>query len=148
MIAWVLAIAVILAGIGWLDLLRRQGLAGVGPRVPGALPLEQLAANDAQPLLRLMAAWLPVGALSARALAAGSRLSTHGQIVALVFVAALLLGFVGAVSDAATISGPLSEHVLPQLWRAGTVVAVVLIGLGAMAAAWASRAVSPVPSAR
>jgi hypothetical protein len=134
-------VTLILAGIGWLDLLRRAGIFGFGPRVPGALPLEQLAGEDGQPLLRLMLAWLPVGALAALVL--GRR-----RALALALVSAVLLGAIGAVSDAASISGPLPEHLLPQLSRAGTVVAVALIVLGARLAWWRTAAAPRAPSAR
>ena len=135
----------ILAGVGWLDLLRRAGAVGVGPRVPGALPLEQLASADRQPLLRLVLAWLPVGALAALVLGPGGR----AQATALALMAFVLLGVIGAVSDAASISGPLSEHLLPQLWRAGTLVAVALIVLGAQLVGWwATRAATRAPSVR
>ncbi len=142
--AWLLVVVLILAGVGWLDLLRRAGVAGFGPRVPEALPLEQLAGEDRQPLLRLMLAWLPVGALAALVLGAGGR----AQATTLALLAFALLGAIGAASDAASISGPLSEHLLPQLWRSGTLVAVALIMLGAQLVWWRTRAATRAPSAR
>ena len=137
-------VALILTGIGWLDLLRRVGVLGVGPKVPGALPLEQLAGEDRQPLARLVLAWVPVGALAAWVLGRRSRWQPAG----LAFVALALLGVIGAASDAASISGPLSEHVWPQLRRAGTLVAVALIVSGAQLVWWRTRAAARVPSAR
>lgn len=126
-----MAVGCIIGGVGWLDLLRRGGIFPIGPRIPGALPLEQLAANDDQPLGRMLLAWLPVGALAGRALARGGRSSPRRVAFAVAAVAAVLLAAVGAVSDAATISGPLGEHVLPQLWRPGTLVAAAIIATGA-----------------
>lgn len=134
----------VLCGVGWLDLLRRAGVLGFGPRVPGALPLEQLAQEDRQPLLRLMLAWLPVGALAAWVLGPPGR----RRALALAVVAFALLAAIGAVSDAASISGPLSEHVVPQLWRPGTLVAVGLIALGSQVVWWRRRAGTRAPSGR
>jgi hypothetical protein len=48
----VIAAIAVIAGVGWLYLLRDAGLLGVGPRVRDALPLQQLAGDDGQPLLR------------------------------------------------------------------------------------------------
>ena len=120
-------------GVGWLDLLRRAGVLGFGPGVPGALPLEQLADEDRQPLARLIVAWVPVGVLAAWLLGPG-----RGP-VAPAAAAFVVLAAIGAVSDAASISGPLSEHLAPQLWRAGTQVAVALIMLGAGLVSWRAR---------
>ncbi len=142
--AWPAVVVLVLTGIGWLDLLRRAGVLDFGPLVPGALPLEQLAQEDRQPLLRLLLAWLPVGALAAWVLGPPGR----WRPLALAVVAFVLLVVIGAVSDAASISGPLSEHVVPQLWRAGTLVAVGLIVLGSQAVWWRRRAVMRAPSGR
>ena len=46
------------AGVGWLYLLRDAGALALGPHVPETLPLQRLAHGDAQPLARLVAAWL------------------------------------------------------------------------------------------
>ena len=132
----------VLTGVGWLDLLRRAGVLGFGPLVPGALPLEQLADQDRQPLLRLTVAWLPVGALAAWVLGPPGR----WRALALAVVAFALLAGIGAASDAASISGPLSEHVVPQAGRPGTLVAVGLIVLGAQAVWWRRRAGMQAPS--
>lgn len=58
----------LLAGIGWLYLLRGLHWLGVGPRVGDSLPLLQLANFDGQPLLRVLVAWLLAGALTGVAL--------------------------------------------------------------------------------
>jgi enterochelin esterase-like enzyme len=50
-----------LAALGLLYELRQTRLFAVGPRVPDALPLLQLAGFDAQPLTRLLVATLPAG---------------------------------------------------------------------------------------
>ena len=58
-------------------------------------------------VLRLTVAWLPVGALAAWVLGPPGR----WRALALAVVAFALLAGIGAASDAASISGPLSEHV-------------------------------------
>jgi hypothetical protein len=65
------ALAVILgllAGFGWLYLLRGAGWLAAGPSVGDSLPLLQLAGFDGQPLLRLVVAWLLAGGLTGVAL--------------------------------------------------------------------------------
>jgi hypothetical protein len=58
----------LLAGFGWLYLLRGLGWLAAGPRVADALPLLQLASFDGQPLLRVLVAWLLAGTLAGVAL--------------------------------------------------------------------------------
>lgn len=55
--------AAVIAGIGWLYVLRGLGWFDIGPRVPDSLPLLQLAGFDSQPLARVIMAWVPCGAL-------------------------------------------------------------------------------------
>jgi len=59
----VIVLAGLLAGFGWLYVLRGLGWFGLGPRVGDALPLLQLASFDGQPTLRVLVAWVLVGAL-------------------------------------------------------------------------------------
>ena len=54
----------LLAGFGWLYVLRGLDWLGVGPRIADALPLLQLAGFDGQPLLRVVVAWVLAGALA------------------------------------------------------------------------------------
>ncbi len=51
------------AGVGWLYALRGLHLFAFGPRVGDSLPLLQLAGFDAQPVARLVVAWLLAGAI-------------------------------------------------------------------------------------
>src|SRR5205085_604507 len=62
------------AGVGWLYLLFQWGALDAGPHVSGALPLQQLAGNEAQPLLRVAVAWLPAGVAAGAALTALTRM--------------------------------------------------------------------------
>ncbi len=57
------AVAGVIAGIGWLYVLRGLGWLSVGPSIPDSLPLLQLAGLDGQPLARVIVAWIPCGAL-------------------------------------------------------------------------------------
>ena len=58
------------AGVGWLYALRSAHVLGAGPHVAEALPLQRLAKDDDQPLLRLVAAWLPAGLVAGLAVQA------------------------------------------------------------------------------
>ncbi len=58
----------LLAGYGWLYVLRAAGWFAAGPKVGDSLPLLQLAGFDAQPLSRVVVAWLLAGALAGLAL--------------------------------------------------------------------------------
>jgi hypothetical protein len=64
----------IVAGIGWLYVLRGLGWLDVGPRVRDALPLLQLPGFDEQPLLRVAVAWVAAGAVAALPMARAGRL--------------------------------------------------------------------------
>jgi hypothetical protein len=51
----------LLAGVGWLYLLRSLGWFTLGPRLGDSLPLLHLAGFDGQPLVRDAVAWLLAG---------------------------------------------------------------------------------------
>lgn len=51
----------LLAGFGWLYVLRGLGWFGVGPSIGDSLPLLQLSGRDSQPLERVLVAWLGAG---------------------------------------------------------------------------------------
>jgi hypothetical protein len=140
------------AGTGWLYLLRSWHVLGVGPGVGGSLELERLASADAQPLLRVLAAWVPAG------LGAGVALAwlvpiRRGLLAAAAGACALaLLMGLGAASDAIENSETLGRHLSAQPGRAGPWVAagVVLIGtyLGARAQGARRGHGAPASSAR
>jgi hypothetical protein len=113
-----------------LYLLRGAGLLPYGPDVPGALPLQQLDRSDAQPLARIVAAWVPAGAAAGLALR-GAGVGVLARVVSTGVLGALLLIAAGAVSDAATVSGAVPSHVTGQLSREGTWLAAGLMMLGA-----------------
>src|ERR1700733_4549160 len=63
-VAFMLAVIVgLLAGYGWLYVLRGTGWFASGPSVGDSLPLLQLAGFDGQPLLRVAVAFVLAGAL-------------------------------------------------------------------------------------
>jgi hypothetical protein len=59
--AVLLLVLSLLAGAGWLYLLRSLGWFTVGPRLGDSLPLLRLAGFDGQPLVRDAVAWLLAG---------------------------------------------------------------------------------------
>ena len=54
----------LLAGFGWVYVLRGLGWLGGGPQIADSLPLLQLAGFDGQPLLRVVVAWVLAGVLA------------------------------------------------------------------------------------
>lgn len=64
--AAILALLVaLLAGVGWLYVLRGFGRLAIGPKIRDSLPLLQLAGFDIQPLGRVAAAaWLAAGVVA------------------------------------------------------------------------------------
>src|SRR5207248_4521909 len=77
------------AGTGWLYALRSLNWLAVGPHIPDSLPLLQLARADAQPLGRVIVAWLPAGLLAGLALARVPR--SRRVLVVVIPVVALVL---------------------------------------------------------
>ena len=65
----VILLAGLLAGTGWLYVLRGLHWLRLGPRIADSLPLLQLAASDGQPLVRVVVAWVLAGAVTGVALA-------------------------------------------------------------------------------
>jgi hypothetical protein len=124
-------VVAVLAGIGWLYLLRDSGLLGGGPALAEALPLQRLAGDAAQPLGRMVVAWLPTG-LVAGALLARAGFDRRELRAALLFAgAAALLMVLSGVSDAITESDPLGSHMGAQPGRAAIWTAAALLALGA-----------------
>ena len=125
--AIVCSVAVVCGGLGWLYLLRAAGTFASGPPVAGALPLQRLAGGEAEPLARVLVAWLAAGVVEAAVLAALLRTGRWARAALAGAVAAVTLIAVGALSDAVTASDPVQRHVLPQLSRAGLWVAVAAL---------------------
>jgi hypothetical protein len=127
-------ILAVLGATGWLYLLRDVGALDAGPRVSGALPLQQLAGEDAQPLLRVVLAWLPAGVVAGLGLARLTYLGVVARAGVVALTAGLLLVGAGAAEDAAAISDPVPSHLLAQLQRPGNWAAFVLLVTGSFLA--------------
>jgi hypothetical protein len=132
--AWLIATASVAAGIGVLYLIRDTGTLAIGPAIRGALPLEQLAGRDSQPLAVMIVAWLPAGLVAGLALRAATRVGPAARAACLALLAGVLLLFAGAASDAAAVNDPLRPHLAPQLGRPGILVAVALFAAGSLLA--------------
>ena len=118
--------------MGWLYLLRHVGVLDVGPSVSGALPLQQLAGDDRQPLLRMAVAWLPLGAVAGAGLSAAGVSGRGRRAVWIGGLTAVVLILTGALSDAAAVSGAVGSHLAPQFVRAGTWVTTALMVIGSL----------------
>jgi len=132
--AVVAVIVAVAAGIGWLYLMHDDGLFGFGPRLHEALPLERLAHHDAQPLLRLVIAWVPAGFCCGLALGAVTRLRTltRGLVTGIGGFAVIV--FSAAASDAVTESQKVSQHLSIQPHHLSTWAAAGFLALGAVIA--------------
>jgi hypothetical protein len=129
-------VATTLAGIGWLDLMRRWGLLhGTRPLLPEALPLQRLAGNGAQPLPRVILAWLPAVLFAGGVLRMlGLRSRPLRGAVAFAGCALLLLAL-GGLADAVSESDPLLSHMGAQPGRVVIWLAAALAGVAATAPA-------------
>jgi hypothetical protein len=131
--AWLVLPLAVLAATGWLYLIRDNGTLGFGPRVDGALPLQQLAGNDAQRLSLVVLAWLPAGAAAAAALAAGTRLGRFARTAVVTLFTFVVLVVAGAAADdVARNAPPLTSHLLAQRHRDAVWIAAGLAALGAV----------------
>jgi hypothetical protein len=137
---WLLAVVAVVAGVGWLYLLRRVNVLAVGPKMSGALPLEELARQGAQPLLRMAVAWLPAGFAAGLALAIATRMRPAAVVTGSGLLALFILGSTTAASEAVSRSEPLADHVWPALSRSGLWTAVAFTVIGSILAAAAARA--------
>jgi hypothetical protein len=129
--ALLVALAITAAGIGWLDLLRRNGALGDGPRLRESLPLQRLAGSAAQPLARVVAAWLPAGFAGGAALYFAGIGSRAVRAAVLGGLSLVLLLAAGASSDAVTASDTLRGHIATQPHRLAIWLAAGLVAAGA-----------------
>ena len=129
-----IVLAAVAAGIGWLYALRHIGALRVGPRFADALPLQRLAGGSAQPLGRLVVAWVPAGLVAGLGIALVSRLNrvARGGVV---FVLALALILAATLmSDSLTHNEPIGSQLHNEPHRAAAWVAAGLMALGALLA--------------
>lgn len=121
------------AGVGWLYLLRDSGPLRAGPVLRDALALDRLAGGDAQPLLRVLAAFVPAGVFVGLALRALTPLGRIARGVAAGLPAYVLLIVIGTASDAVTRSEPAARYVASQPMRAAVLIPAVVLALCAYA---------------
>jgi hypothetical protein len=127
-----IVIAAVAAGIGWLYALRHAALLKIGPRFTDALPLQRLAGGAAQPLGRMVVAWLPAGLVAGVGIALVSRLRRPARALAVFVLALGLVLAASAVSDSLTHNESIRRHLHEQPHRAAAWVAAGLMALGAV----------------
>ena len=125
--ALVVMIAGLLAGIGWLYVLRGLHWLDVGPRISDALPLLQLASFDAQPLLRVLAAWVLAGAICGVAL---SQVAPRRRVAPAFVVALVMLLLAAQESYAATRNLSFSATVFSHAPGLGPPLEAIAFALG------------------
>jgi hypothetical protein len=133
-------LAAVAAGTGWVYLLRELHVLSLGPRLDGALPLQQLAGGDAQPLIRMLVAWLPAGVAAGVALEALTRFARPRRALLASLVSAALLLAASAVSDSVAQNDTVRSHISAAFSHGAVWLAVGLIALGVVIAPrWAER---------
>jgi hypothetical protein len=138
-LGWLLALLAIVGGVGWLYLIRDVHLLAVGPSVSGALPLEELAKRGAQPLLRMVVAWLPAGLAAGLAVALATRLRAVAIAGAIGVLAFLVLASSTIGSLAVAHNETFGENVSAGLGRSGLWAAAAIVVIGAILGAVAAR---------
>jgi len=125
------------SAIGLLYLLRDARVAGLGARLAGALPLQQLAGDAAQPLARVATASASAGLAAGLALGLLTRVRRLRVVAAAGALAWAVLVVAGAASDAVASSLRFAPRVPAQLGHAGlwaetaALLAGLLLGLRA-----------------
>ncbi len=149
-VAWTAALLAIAGGTGVLYLLRTHGLLDTGPHVSGALALQQLAGDSAQPLARMAVAFGGAGLAAGIAVGALTRLSAEAAALIAAALCWLVEVAAGAGGDAIANSITLWPRVGPQLDRQAPWVAAGLVLFSTYLAVRGTRAAlrpGPVPSA-
>jgi hypothetical protein len=123
------------AAVGWLYLLRDTTALRSGPPISGALPLQRLAHQDTQPLLRFLLAWAPAGLAAGLALTWVGRLPAAARAAVAGATAFAVLFATGALADAVTANESVSPHLGSQFghlapWLAAAVMAIVAAAAG------------------
>jgi hypothetical protein len=117
----------LVAGLGWLYVLRGLGWLPVGPRLADALPLLQLAGNDGQPLARVAAAWMPVGIVAGLAMRSAPRVC-RAALGGLLGSALLFIGSEASFAVARNLS--LNQAIASRRPGLGAWVEALLFGVG------------------
>ncbi len=147
-VAWTAALLAIAGGTGVLYLLRGGGLLAAGPHVSGALSLQQLAGDAAQPLARVALAFGGAGLVAGIAVGALTRLSAEAGALIAATLCWLVEIAAGAGGDAIANSIRFWPRVAPQLDRQASWVAGGLVLFSAYLAIRGVRAaLHPGPAA-
>lgn len=139
--AFVIVLAGLLAGTGWLYVLRGLHWLSLGPRIPDALPLLQLAASDGQPLLWVLVAWLLAGALTGVALA-GLRPVRRSAVALVIGLVVLLVADQAAYALARNVG--FGATLFSRAPRPGPILEAFVFALGC----WLPRAADRGPRPR
>jgi hypothetical protein len=134
LLGWLVATVAICAGVGWLYLLRDSGGLAAGPSLSGALPLQELAAQGAQPLLRMAVAWLPAGFAAGLAVRLSTRLPALWVSAGCGLLAAVILGGTTAASEALIHNERVAAHLRSGIEQPGVWAAVALVVIGSLLA--------------
>ena len=127
-----LVLLAVCAGMGWLYLLRGAGALDAGPRLSRALPLEQLARGDDQPLLRVALAWVPAGVAAGFALAWATGWGRLSRTIAVGVVGFVALFVTGAVSDAVAVNETVVSKLGDQFSHGGIWIEVACLVIGSL----------------
>jgi hypothetical protein len=127
-----LVLLAVCAGMGWLYLLRGAGALDAGPRLSRALPLEQLARGDDQPLLRVALAWVPAGVAAGVALAWATGWGRLGRTIAVGVLGFVALFVTGAVSDAVAVNETVLSKLGDQFSHGGIWIEVACLVIGSL----------------
>jgi lysylphosphatidylglycerol synthetase-like protein (DUF2156 family) len=140
---WLAALVVALlaapSAIGLLYLLRDAHLLGAGARLTGALPLQQLAGDAAQPPARIAVACALAGLATGVVLGLLTR--ARPLLVGLAGGAlawAVLVG-TGAASDAVASALRVADRLGPQLRHGGLWAETIALAAGLLFGSWAAR---------
>jgi enterochelin esterase-like enzyme len=127
----------VLSGVGLLYSLRQLRWLTVGPSVPDALPLLQLAGFAGQPFGRVLAAWVPAGVVLGLALI---RFPAARRALLIVLFGAVLLLLASDASDALARNLRLGNVLLNREPGLGPWVECLLLAAGAaLPRAWSRR---------
>jgi hypothetical protein len=135
------------AGVGLLYLLRGAHIAGTGSHIRGALPLESLAGDDAQPLARVALAWLPVGLVTGALFAVFTRTPRLLTLVVAMVIAGVVLVVNVGVSISIENNESLTKHLHRGFDVAGPWVSLSLLVIGSSVAELVAWARPSAPSA-
>jgi hypothetical protein len=125
--AVILVLVSLLAGYGWLYLLRGLGWLTGGRMIGDALPLLQLAGFDRQPLARVIVAWLLAGLIAGAGLI---RMAPLQRVALAGPVALIALLLASQVAYALTRNLRLSDVIFGRRPGLGPVLEAAVFGVG------------------